>query len=37
MAALFLLEERENKICMYRKELCVHKKLLGMIKRRKKN
>lgn len=25
--ALFLLYERENKICVYREKLCVHKKL----------
>lgn len=24
---LLLLEERKNKICMYREELCVHEKL----------
>lgn len=27
----FLLEERENEICMYREQLCVHKKLLATI------
>lgn len=24
---LFFLDERQNKVCMYREELCVHKKL----------
>lgn len=32
IAALFLLEKRENKICLYREELCVYKELLSTIK-----
>lgn len=32
LLALFLLKERENKIRMYREELCVHEELHRIIK-----